>query len=451
MNKNQKLETSSASVASASNLLFNQQNTNIDLNYQQQQQQQNLLATVLMFPSLFMTQQPNTATNDSNFQQTANNSTSYLNDQLLATLAGTLMQQQKSQQQQANDMNLSNNAWAKLLTDMSSSLITPNQIQQQQQQTSSTMILANNGEVSLKPPVKKAQQTQSKPVSNAQNGDKLKVNKTVVLNGSNQEMISNKKPINNQSNNSSFSIKDIINNNKPIVHHNQQTSSHKTNQSNNKPNIVNKSKSNISQLGNQTDLNKQNEALMMYAALLQNSSTTNDNQLQSNPFSFFQNTQSTQNTNSFDWLFQLAQGQQQQQIPVSNQSINSQKMNKNSKQQTTNKKNDTLSMLSIDSMIATDSNTSKKSSHSNDNSNSKFKNNFISNMEDQNSEPIEAKIKVPLRYGWRRETIIKEVHRNGIKGDVIYYSPCSKKLRTFQEIERVNYSFILLLINVLIN
>ena len=30
------------------------------------------------------------------------------------------------------------------------------------------------------------------------------------------------------------------------------------------------------------------------------------------------------------------------------------------------------------------------------------------------------------------------MHKNGIKGDVIYYSPCSKKLRTFQEIERVN-------------
>jgi hypothetical protein len=47
-----------------------------------------------------------------------------------------------------------------------------------------------------------------------------------------------------------------------------------------------------------------------------------------------------------------------------------------------------------------------------------------------------AKIKYPLKLKWRRETIVKEIHKNGIRGDVIYYSPCGKKLRTFQEIER---------------
>ena len=31
--------------------------------------------------------------------------------------------------------------------------------------------------------------------------------------------------------------------------------------------------------------------------------------------------------------------------------------------------------------------------------NNKSKNNFISNMEDQYNEPIEAKIKIPLKYG----------------------------------------------------
>lgn len=39
-------------------------------------------------------------------------------------------------------------------------------------------------------------------------------------------------------------------------------------------------------------------------------------------------------------------------------------------------------------------------------------------------------------FSWRRETIVKEITKNGVKGDVIYYSPCSKKLRNFQEIER---------------
>jgi hypothetical protein len=67
-------------------------------------------------------------------------------------------------------------------------------------------------------------------------------------------------------------------------------------------------------------------------------------------------------------------------------------------------------------------------------------NTIRTNVENNNNnnmvEIVEAKIKLPLRYGWKRETIIKEIHKNGIRGDVIYYSPCSKKLRTFQEIER---------------
>ena len=46
---------------------------------------------------------------------------------------------------------------------------------------------------------------------------------------------------------------------------------------------------------------------------------------------------------------------------------------------------------------------------------------------------------INFHSSWRRETIVKEVYKNGIKGDVIYYSPCSKKLRTFQEIERVSF------------
>jgi hypothetical protein len=52
------------------------------------------------------------------------------------------------------------------------------------------------------------------------------------------------------------------------------------------------------------------------------------------------------------------------------------------------------------------------------------------------TEIFEAKIKLPLKYGWKRETIVKELHRNGVKGDVIYYSPCGRRLRSFQEIER---------------
>ena len=60
------------------------------------------------------------------------------------------------------------------------------------------------------------------------------------------------------------------------------------------------------------------------------------------------------------------------------------------------------------------------------------------NLKSIDIETIEAKIKIPIKHGWRRETIVKEIHKNGIKGDVIYYSPCNKKLRSFQEIERVS-------------
>ncbi|CAF0997381.1 unnamed protein product, partial [Brachionus calyciflorus] len=54
---------------------------------------------------------------------------------------------------------------------------------------------------------------------------------------------------------------------------------------------------------------------------------------------------------------------------------------------------------------------------------------------------IEEKMKQPLRFNFKRETIVKELTSNGVKGDVIYYSPCGKKLRNFQEIERYLYKF----------
>ena len=40
---------------------------------------------------------------------------------------------------------------------------------------------------------------------------------------------------------------------------------------------------------------------------------------------------------------------------------------------------------------------------------------------------------------WRRETKIREVNERGIFGEVIYYSPCDKKLRTYPEVEKVTY------------
>ena len=63
-------------------------------------------------------------------------------------------------------------------------------------------------------------------------------------------------------------------------------------------------------------------------------------------------------------------------------------------------------------------------------------NNNHQEPQNNNNELDENKIKYPLKLKWKRETIVKEIHKNGVKGDVIYYSSCGKKLRSFQEIER---------------
>jgi hypothetical protein len=53
----------------------------------------------------------------------------------------------------------------------------------------------------------------------------------------------------------------------------------------------------------------------------------------------------------------------------------------------------------------------------------------------------EEDIRVPIRFGWRRFTIISKVSSSGVKGDVIYSSPEGKKLRTLNEIHKVSQFF----------
>ena len=213
MNKNQKSEISSsqlnaaAAAAAAASLMHNQSNV-AEMNFQNQQQQ-NLLASVLLFPSLFMPQTSHTAAsssqslldsfnlqsaatanqnhsfdqlvqqqliasaltgNNNNTNNTNNLEASYLNNPaFLASLAGSLIQQQQQQQpqqppksqqqqQQLNEMTASNSVWAKLLCDMSSPLVGTDNNQsnilyqmQQLQHHPNTLMLANNGEVSLNP------------------------------------------------------------------------------------------------------------------------------------------------------------------------------------------------------------------------------------------------------------------------------------------------------------
>ncbi|RNA26940.1 Methyl- binding domain [Brachionus plicatilis] len=54
---------------------------------------------------------------------------------------------------------------------------------------------------------------------------------------------------------------------------------------------------------------------------------------------------------------------------------------------------------------------------------------------------IESKLRLALKIGYRfrRETIVRELTNSGVKGDIIYYSPCGRKLRNFQEIERGDF------------
>lgn len=49
----------------------------------------------------------------------------------------------------------------------------------------------------------------------------------------------------------------------------------------------------------------------------------------------------------------------------------------------------------------------------------------------------ERAVRWPLANGWRRQTIIRQLGPGDrIKGDVIYYAPCGKKLRTYPEVVR---------------
>jgi len=45
-------------------------------------------------------------------------------------------------------------------------------------------------------------------------------------------------------------------------------------------------------------------------------------------------------------------------------------------------------------------------------------------------------IRIPLKFGWRRYTIINRISSSGVKGDVVYISPEGKKLRTLNDIQK---------------
>ncbi|XP_059099037.1 bromodomain adjacent to zinc finger domain protein 2B-like [Tigriopus californicus] len=45
-------------------------------------------------------------------------------------------------------------------------------------------------------------------------------------------------------------------------------------------------------------------------------------------------------------------------------------------------------------------------------------------------------LRLPLKMGWRRETMVREYCKSGVRGDVSYYAPCGKKFKQYPDITR---------------
>lgn len=47
-------------------------------------------------------------------------------------------------------------------------------------------------------------------------------------------------------------------------------------------------------------------------------------------------------------------------------------------------------------------------------------------------------------FRWMRQTCIRQITASGIRGDVVYFAPCGKKLSTYAEVLRVSFIYILI-------
>ena len=62
---------------------------------------------------------------------------------------------------------------------------------------------------------------------------------------------------------------------------------------------------------------------------------------------------------------------------------------------------------------------------------------FFSDLSNsKKSIPTEAQLRVPLKHGWRRQTFIRSLTPSGVRGDVIYYTPCGKRISNYAEVIR---------------
>ncbi|PAV84795.1 hypothetical protein WR25_05319 [Diploscapter pachys] len=50
--------------------------------------------------------------------------------------------------------------------------------------------------------------------------------------------------------------------------------------------------------------------------------------------------------------------------------------------------------------------------------------------------PTETQLRVPLKHGWRRQTFVRSLTPSGVRGDVIYYTPCGKRISNYAEVIR---------------
>lgn len=50
----------------------------------------------------------------------------------------------------------------------------------------------------------------------------------------------------------------------------------------------------------------------------------------------------------------------------------------------------------------------------------------------------ERELKVPLERGWKRSTTILAIGKRGFIGEVLYFAPCGKKMKTIPDVMRVS-------------
>uniref|UniRef100_A0A1I7X823 MBD domain-containing protein n=1 Tax=Heterorhabditis bacteriophora TaxID=37862 RepID=A0A1I7X823_HETBA len=61
---------------------------------------------------------------------------------------------------------------------------------------------------------------------------------------------------------------------------------------------------------------------------------------------------------------------------------------------------------------------------------------LVKNINEVKYETILVAIILEPFHGWRRQTCIRSINASGVRGDVVYYAPCGKKLSTYAEVLR---------------